>query len=238
MSLESFGFTPTETRVYGSLLRLGPSTGYAVAKAVGLARANVYQALEGLARRGAARRSATIPVKYAATHPSRLVVELERRFARQVRELEKALSVLAEGAPETAPVAGADITDAATLVASGVACAQSAEQELLVVAGPAAAMLAGDLEAVRGGVANVRILWLGDAGAPASAVRRPVQAAAVRAYWGGEPLAMVADRSRAVCGIFLPQGGAAGLATDSPGVVPFIRHLLRRELAAGGTAPL
>ena len=50
VTLERFGFTPTETKVYESLLRLGPSTGYAVAKDVRLARANVYQALDGLVR--------------------------------------------------------------------------------------------------------------------------------------------------------------------------------------------
>src|SRR5881275_2775955 len=52
--LTPFGFTPTESLAYLTLLRLGPSTGYAVARAARLARANAYGALEGLALRGAA----------------------------------------------------------------------------------------------------------------------------------------------------------------------------------------
>ena len=43
--LDRFGFTPTETKSYQALLKLGPSTGYGVARELGIARANVYQAL-------------------------------------------------------------------------------------------------------------------------------------------------------------------------------------------------
>src|SRR6266702_3143664 len=53
VDLTPFGFTPTESQVYGALLRLGPSTGYAVALATRVARANTYGALEGLAGRAA-----------------------------------------------------------------------------------------------------------------------------------------------------------------------------------------
>src|SRR5437016_398471 len=56
IDLTPFGFTTTESQVYGALLRLGPSTGYAVAHAVRIARANTYGALEGLAGRSAALR--------------------------------------------------------------------------------------------------------------------------------------------------------------------------------------
>ena len=34
VDLTPFGFTPTESQVYGALLRLGPSTGYAVAHGI------------------------------------------------------------------------------------------------------------------------------------------------------------------------------------------------------------
>ncbi len=93
-TLERFGFTPTEARVYEVLLRLGPSTGYAVAKALGLARANAYQALDGLVRRGAARRSATIPARYAALAPEAVVAELERRTRRDIEALAASLKSL------------------------------------------------------------------------------------------------------------------------------------------------
>ena len=45
IDLTPFGFTPTESLVYEVLLTGGPGTGYAVARAAGLARANAYSAL-------------------------------------------------------------------------------------------------------------------------------------------------------------------------------------------------
>src|SRR5207249_10815205 len=57
LDLTPFGFTPTESLVYATLLRLGPSTGYAIARGARLARANAYGALEGLVSRGAATRT-------------------------------------------------------------------------------------------------------------------------------------------------------------------------------------
>src|ERR1041385_5805902 len=92
--LERFGFTPTEEKVYKALLRLGPTTGYAVAQELGIARANTYHALESLVRQGAARKSSTSPVRYSASGPSALVGELERSFKRDLKGLEEALHSL------------------------------------------------------------------------------------------------------------------------------------------------
>jgi hypothetical protein len=61
---------------------------------------------------------------------------------------------------------------------------------------------------------------------------REVVAREIEAYWGGFPVAVVADRRRAVCGVVQRGEVAAGIVTDHLGVVPFLRHLLRRELAS------
>src|SRR5512140_2935264 len=111
VSLERFGFTPTESRVYEVLLRLGSSTSYAVSKSAGLARANTYQALDGLVRRGAARRSATIPAKYAALTPDAVVAELERRTRRDLEALAASLRALPR-ADSSATSADADLETA------------------------------------------------------------------------------------------------------------------------------
>src|SRR5438874_238681 len=62
VDLTPFGFTPTESQVYGALLRLGPSTGYAVAHATRVARANTYGALES-ARPSTSASRATYPTR-------------------------------------------------------------------------------------------------------------------------------------------------------------------------------
>ena len=76
VDLTPFGFTATESQAYGALLRLGPSTGYAVAHAARIARANTYGALEGLAGRAAAIRLPGRPVRYRAVDPRALIAQL------------------------------------------------------------------------------------------------------------------------------------------------------------------
>ena len=78
IDLTPFGFTPTESLVYATLLKLGPSTGYAVAQGARLARANAYAALEGLVTRGAATRTPppTRPARYRPTDPQTLLAQL------------------------------------------------------------------------------------------------------------------------------------------------------------------
>ncbi len=92
--LTPFGFTPTESLAYSTLLRLGPATGYAVAGAAHLARANAYSALEGLVHRGAATRTDVRPVRYRPTDPQALVAQLATvqgealdRLTRELRNL-------------------------------------------------------------------------------------------------------------------------------------------------------
>src|SRR2546430_13875441 len=76
VDLTPFGFTPTESQVYGALLRLGPSTGYAVAHATRVARANTYRALEGLAGRAPPIRPPRPPARYRARDPPPLIAQL------------------------------------------------------------------------------------------------------------------------------------------------------------------
>ena len=80
--------------MYGALLALGPSTGYAVAGAAGFARANTYAALEGLVRRGAAHRSEGRPVRYRAADPNTLVLLLAGEQGERLERLSKALASL------------------------------------------------------------------------------------------------------------------------------------------------
>src|SRR5437773_1983544 len=69
LDLTPFGFTATESLAYAALLRLGPSTGYAVAHATRVARANTYGALEGLVSRTAALRLAGRALRGAGDVP-------------------------------------------------------------------------------------------------------------------------------------------------------------------------
>jgi sugar-specific transcriptional regulator TrmB len=93
VDLTPFGFTPTESLVYTTLLRLGPTTGYAVSLASRLARANVYGALEGLVTRGAATRASPEirPVRYRPTDPQALLAHLATLQGEALDRLARAL---------------------------------------------------------------------------------------------------------------------------------------------------
>jgi hypothetical protein len=170
------------------------------------------------------------PARFAALDPDALVGRLRRQFGGGLDALAGALSQIrrAERAPNPTDVES--IADRASLLERAATCASGARTELLAVVGPWAADTYPALESLRGGV-SARVLSLG-APAPAGATVRAVAAREIEAYWGGLPVALVADRRRAVCGVVLGSEDAAGIATGHPGVIPFLRHLLRRELAS------
>lgn len=76
IDLTRFGFTPTESHIYEVLLTSGPGTGYAIARAAGLARANAYSALEGLVSKGAARVEGGRPRQYRPEPPASLIARI------------------------------------------------------------------------------------------------------------------------------------------------------------------
>ena len=96
--------------MYTTLLRIGPTTGYAVALASRLARANAYAALEGLVTRGAATRASppTRPVRYRPTDPQALLAHLATLQGEALDRLSRALRDSSHpGEPATKEVAGA-----------------------------------------------------------------------------------------------------------------------------------
>lgn len=231
MRLERFGFTPTEGKVYVALLRLSPATGYAVAQRAGLARANTYDALDSLAARGAVSRLPGRPAHYAAVEPDVLVGRLRREMARDLESLVGELGSLERQKRAPAPPSLEEVRDGDAFLDRVAACARSATEELLAVLGPWASEVYADLESVPRRGVTARVLCLGTP-APHSAAVRSVPAAEIEAYWGGLPVALVADRRRTVCGVMHGDGTVAGVVTEHGAVLPFVRHLLRRELAS------
>jgi sugar-specific transcriptional regulator TrmB len=107
IDLTPFGFTATESQAYAALLRLGPSTGYAVAHATRVARANMYGALEGLVGRTAALRLAGRPARYRATDPAALIAQLAGQQGEALDRLSRSLrDASGPSEPETRSVTG------------------------------------------------------------------------------------------------------------------------------------
>ena len=95
VDLTSFGFTPTESLVYEVLLKHGPGTGYALARAAGLARANAYSALEGLVTKGAARVEGGRPRQFRAESPAALIARVSNNHGLALERLSRELDGIA-----------------------------------------------------------------------------------------------------------------------------------------------
>jgi len=94
VDLTPFGFTPTESLVYEVLLTAGPGTGYAIARAAGLARANAYSALEGLVAKGAARADAGRPRRYRPEDTTALIARIANNHGQALDKLSTDLEAL------------------------------------------------------------------------------------------------------------------------------------------------
>jgi sugar-specific transcriptional regulator TrmB len=85
-SLEALGLTRLESMAYAWLVGHPAATGYGVAKGIGKPTANVYRALESLARKGAVRTEGASPPRFRAVPPAQLLDQLEQEF-RDRREI-------------------------------------------------------------------------------------------------------------------------------------------------------
>ena len=101
VDLTPFGFTPTESRVYEVLLSAGPGSGYAIARWAGLARANVYGALEGLVSKGAARVEDGRPRRFRPEPPATLLARIANSQGLALERLGHAMDALSVPATPT-----------------------------------------------------------------------------------------------------------------------------------------
>lgn len=232
MPLDRFGYTRTQDTVYKALLRRQAATGYAIARDTNLARANVYQALDSLVAAGLATAEGDRPVTYSATSGPETLELLASRLERELADLATELGSRqpARRARRGSQPAFESIDGPGALTSAAEAAVSAAGREVLAVVGPWVEGLFGALETARGRGLGVKMVSLGSPG-PAGAILRLVPDRELTAYWGGLPLVLVCDRAHAVCGV-ISGADASGLETRSPGLVPFLRHLLRRELAA------
>jgi sugar-specific transcriptional regulator TrmB len=89
--LIQIGFTQLESEVYLYLLTEGSSTGYAVAKSIGKAVANVYKAIERLAQKGAIEQSTGQSKLCVAVPWQQLITSETKKFNANMDALTQAL---------------------------------------------------------------------------------------------------------------------------------------------------
>ena len=93
--LQQLGFTVYEARAYVALVSGGEFNGYALAKASGIPRANIYAVAEKLVQRGAAQRvERAAGAAYVAIEPNALLRDMEVERRKVMGEARHALSRL------------------------------------------------------------------------------------------------------------------------------------------------
>lgn len=101
IDLVPFGFTPTESLVYTALISSGPTSAYLLSKTVGVARANVYQALNGLVTKGVASRVSDSPQVFRPIGPPALLAMVSEREAAKLDLLESQVEAHDQPGAET-----------------------------------------------------------------------------------------------------------------------------------------
>lgn len=193
LDLTPFDFTPTESLVYEVLVTRGPGTGYAVARAAGLARANAYSALEGLVTKGAARADEGKPRRYRPEPPQVLLGRIVERQARAVDALTEALEQVS--LPPTPTVTELTSLRGATQLLS-LEIARARTEVLLCLPAEAYGQVGPALR--RAGAAGVQMDLASDG--PVSAGHGPVRVVDPAAHWPGRPVLAVVDRRAAMVG--------------------------------------
>lgn len=192
IDLAPFGFTPTESLIYEVLLTEGPGTGYTVAKAAGLARANVYAALDGLVTKGAARLEEGRPKRFRPEPPATLLARLADAQGDALDELHRALDTLA--VPESQTLV--ELSSARGAVQLMGHEMSRAESRVLLLAPPDGCLALGP---------HLRRLeHLGREVVMASTAAVPIPGLATTIIpppvWPGEPVLLVVDERAAVIG--------------------------------------
>ena len=218
LDLTPFGYTPTESLVYEVLLTEGPGTGYAIARAAGLARANAYSALEGLVSKGAARSDGGRPRRYRPEDTTALIARIANQHGQALDKLSADLEGLA--APVAPTVVEIDSPRAALqLISHDVA--RAAASVSLLAPPEAYPLLAPALR--RPAAAGLPLTLL--ATAPVELDFAPVAPVAPDPAWPGNPLISVVDDRSAV--IAYRQGNEVhGHWSTAPGLVAAARMAL------------
>jgi len=192
LDLVPFGFTPTESLIYEVLLTEGPGTGYTIARAAGLARANVYAALEGLVSKGAARMEQGRPRRFRPEPPATLLGRLADRQGEALDRLGVALESLT--APETQTLVElASARGAVQLMGHEIARTERSLSLLAPADGCLA--LAPHLRRAQQAGAELAIVSIGAVplgGLPVDVIEPPA--------WPGEPVLLIVDDRAAVIG--------------------------------------
>lgn len=219
----TLGFTASEARVYVTLLEQPESTGYEVAKAASLPRANVYAALQSLVMKDSATKvAADGPARFVAVPPADVFGRIKRDTGRRADNLIADLARLNAPRSETVFYTLRNFE----AIIDRVASLTSAARERVGVSAWSEDMtwLAEPLRAAARSGCQVVLNVFGDTDLDVGEVYRHEN---TDHTVGGHTLTVVCDSASAVIADLGSEPSA--LCTSQPAVVRVVEKLLRDE---------
>lgn len=226
-ALQELGFTEYEARAYVALIEGGELNGYALAKATGIPRANIYAVADKLVQRGAARRAErNSGVTFVATAPTQLLRSIEVGQLQVMRAAQDGLARLSRSHPATTVLnlRGDEV------LASARQLVDACEKSLLIALQPGeAATLAAPLRQARERGVVITTLCLegcrNECGGCAGSIHRYRLAKAGDARW----LLLVCDGHAALLGHIVPEN-VTGVLTEQVLVVELANAYIRQSI--------
>lgn len=194
LHLRSLGFTEMESKIMVELANIGQSSGYEVAKRLGVSRSNVYAALQRLTQQGYVQCGDGEPARYSVLAPEELAKMISGR-------VEASLAFVEREMPRGGSVSSTfyNVEGERNVMDALIRQLNAAEHEIIVdVWREEASLLRSELEeAERRGV---RLLWAFDGGNAASPYL-PWPPLAGRPEAEGRKFSFVVDRKWCMLGM-------------------------------------
>lgn len=220
--LNALGFSSHEGRVYVALLKQPSATGYELARAAGIPRANVYQVLSALLAKNAIQLVSDGPARYVAHTPVDVLGRIKRETAARCDSLTADLETLL---PAAEPAAFWTLRGREAIVERVVALVEEATSRIAVcVWAEDLAWLSAPLRAAHRTGCHVVVNVFGETALEFGEIYRHEDPTKVV---GGHLLTLVVDSTAALAAALDEPPGA--VYTQHPALVRLVEKLIRDE---------
>ncbi|RPI85197.1 MAG: TrmB family transcriptional regulator [Chloroflexi bacterium] len=220
------GFSQYEAQAYITLLEHNPTSGYELAKASGIPRANIYRILDKLEERGAVLRDESPEgTRYVPTHPSELVSRLRNGYQTSLEVVEESLCRISKS---TEPDTVWNLQGYKALIKHALSTIDSAQEKIQIAIWPSEAIkIEHSIEQAEKRGVEVTTLCLAGCKQPCGSCRGTVQMTPTAAQDDGNWLIIIRDAEEVLAGEVRGNGDAQSLRTRQKMVVRLVTRGLK-----------
>lgn len=225
--LKSLGFNSYEAKVYLSLLKHHPSTGYEVSKDSGVPQARAYDTLKVLESRKIVVSSGEKPLTYTPISPEELLKRCESKFVSSVDYLKENLPTLSDDFIE--PIISVRGED--SMYKKITEYIDSAKKDIFIeIWDEDFKQIEPNLKAAHKRGVDVKIVGYKNPNIDFGLAYQHGLGSEIGAYLGGRIIVMAVDDETGVIAIVQNDGSPQTLWTKNPGVVLIIKEYIVHDM--------